>query len=936
LFNPNEAKTRKELIDPALQKAGWDVNNSDQVGLEIPIDGSDPKMWAILKARLDLAKESGVTYTVKLPPGISDYVLYRPNREIIAIVEAKRTSVDPRLAQTQAEFYVDQLEKLQSFRPFAFMTNGQDIYFLDTANGSKRPVAGFFSLSDLENLLFIRQNKQPLSERLINTTITDRSYQQEAIRRVCEAFEGKGKRKALLVMATGTGKTRTVMSLIELFLHTNQARNILFVADRDALVQQAMTDGFQKFLPDEPCDRIFTWKNIRTSRLYTATLQTLHLCLQSFSPGFFDLIIFDEVHRSIFNQWNDVFQYFDARIIGLTATPADFIDRNTFLTFECDNSIPTFLYPYKQAVDDGYLVDYHLYKARTHFQRNGIKEVDLTEEQRNALYEQGIDPDDINFEGTELEKKVSNKDTLRKQWQEIWDQCYKDESGQIPGKTIVFAMTQEHALRLEEVFNEMFPQYPTMARVITYKSDHKGNLIRQFREENFPRIAITVDLLETGIDIPEVLNLAFMKPIQSRIKLEQMIGRGTRSQAACRYLDRLPNREKQSFLIIDFWENDFNKPASEELKQSLPVLVSLFNTRLKLLEEYLKNNAFRAERDNIIVRLRAQIAQLPTESFSVKKFMAEIEQVQQEQFWQYLTVDKINFLKLKIAPLLRYVPGVSVDITTFTNKVERLKLQNLGGTDSLSIAQSIAEDVSRLPNFVFEDARYLSVANRCLAPQQLLTATTAQLDEVIDLLAGQMNNKRDKANPFLNLDLPDYLDLHGYILLKGGSEPVYVEEYRRRVDERILQLIDDHPTITAIVQREPVSDAQLIELERTLHNDLGKSDIELTPEHVRVAYGIRVGSLIEFLRQQLDLDGIPDYNDIIRRQFQEYIARHAYNADQLKFLSMVQNTFIQRHRLQMADLYDSPFTNLGKDAVERLFTTEQIHEIMHLTNTLAA
>src|SRR5450755_4764598 len=217
LFNPNEAKTRKELIDPALQKAGWDVNNSDQVGLEIPIDGSDPKTWAILKAKLDRAKESGVTYTVKLPPGISDYVLYRQNREIIAIVEAKRTSIDPRLAQAQAEFYVEQLKEKQTFSPFAFMTNGKDIYFLDTANGNKRPVAGFFSSSDLENLLFIRQNKQQLSERLINATITDRSYQQEAIRRVCEAFEVKGKRKALLVMATGTGKTRTVMSLIELF-----------------------------------------------------------------------------------------------------------------------------------------------------------------------------------------------------------------------------------------------------------------------------------------------------------------------------------------------------------------------------------------------------------------------------------------------------------------------------------------------------------------------------------------------------------------------------------------------------------------------------------------------------------------------------------------------------------------------------------------------
>ncbi len=829
LFKPNEARTRKERIDPALQKAGWDVNNSDQVGLEIPVDNTDPKVWATLKANLDRVKESGSSYAMQLPPGISDYVLYRPNREIIAVVEAKRTSVDPRLAQAQTEFYVEQIEKNQSFRPFGFMTNGKDIYFLDATGTSRRPVTGFFSLSDLENLLFIRQNKQPLAPAAINTTITDRFYQQAAIRSVCEAFEQQNKRKALLVMATGTGKTRTVMSLIDLFLRTNQARQILFVADRDALVQQAMNDGFQKFLPNEPCERIFTAKSDRSSRLYAATLQTLNLCFQSFSPGFFDLIIFDEAHRSIFNKWNEVLLYFDAHIIGLTATPADFIDRNTFLTFECENSKPTYLYSYKQAVEDGYLVDYELFTARTKFQRAGISGVDLSEEARNALYEQGIDPDTLDFKGTELEKKVSNKDTLRKQWQEIWDECYKDESGQVPGKTIVFAMTQEHALRLEEVFNAMFPQYPDMTRVVTSKSDHKGNLIEQFKQDEYPRIAITVDLLETGIDIPEAVNLVFMKPVQSRIKLEQMIGRGTRSQEACRYLNRLPNREKKSFRVIDFWENDFNKSASEELRQSLPILVSLFNTRLQLLEQYIGNDKYSTEQDRVIARLRGQIAELPTDSFSVKKFADELEQVGQELFWQYLTTDKITFLKLKIAPLLRYVPGVDVEVTTFTNKVERLKLQNLVGEDSVSIARSIADDVSRLPNFVFEDFRYRTIANECLVPQQLLKVDAMELDQVIDLLAVQMKNKRDKANPFIQLDLPDYVDLHGYILLKGGSERVYVEEYRKHVEERILQLIDNHPTLAAISRKEQLSYHHWIALERTLHNNLGKGDIELTP-----------------------------------------------------------------------------------------------------------
>src|SRR5439155_20882630 len=223
-----------------------------------------------------------------------DYTLYRPNGEIIAIVEAKRTSIDPRLAQTQAEFYVTQLEKRQSFRPFAFMTTGNDIYFLDAGQANKRLVSGFFSAGDLENFLFIRQNQLPLSQASINTSITDRLYQQEAIRRVCEAFEQKKKRRALLVMATGTGKTRTVMSLIDLFLRTNQARHILFVADRDALVQQAIKDGFMKHIPNEPCERIFSHTINTTSRLYAVTLQTLNACFQSFTPAFFDLLIFDE------------------------------------------------------------------------------------------------------------------------------------------------------------------------------------------------------------------------------------------------------------------------------------------------------------------------------------------------------------------------------------------------------------------------------------------------------------------------------------------------------------------------------------------------------------------------------------------------------------------------------------------------------------------
>jgi type I restriction enzyme, R subunit len=934
VFRPNEARTRKELIDPALKKAGWDVNNHDQVGLEIPVDGFDPQAWDALKKELDRLRESGVPYQTELPVGISDYALYRPNGEILAIVEAKRTSIDPRLAQTQAEFYVTQLAKRQSFRPFAFMTNGNDIYFLDSGQANKRLVSGFFSPLDLENLLFMRQHRLPLSQASISQSITDRLYQQEAIRRVCEAFERQNRRKALLVMATGTGKTRTVMSLIDVFLRTNQARNILFVADRDALVQQAIDDGFKKHLPGEPYERIFTHAINTTSRLYAATLQTLNICFQEFTPGFFDLIIFDEVHRSIFNKWNEVLQYFDARLIGLTATPADFIDRNTFLMFDCEDRTPTFLYTYKQAVDEGYLVDYIVRAARTKFQRKGIKGVDLSEEERYALIEQGIDPDDLNFEGTDLERTVSNTDTLRRQWEDIWNECYRDQSGQLPGKTIVFAMTQEHALRLAQEFEEMFPQYPGLARIITYKSDHKSRLIEQFKKEDFPRIAITVDLLETGIDVPEVVNLVFMKPVQSRIKLEQMIGRGTRCQEACHFPAWLPDGEKRQFLIIDFWENDFNKPAEEEIAQSLPVLVSLFNTRLKLLSQY-PGSKPSAERTALIARVRDQIARIPTDSFLVKKQLPEVEQVWEDIFWRHLTNAKFDFLRMKVGPLLRYVPGVDVQAATFTNKVERLKWQIVTGKETEASLEAIADDVSRLPDFVFEDPQKADLAQLCLS-SRLANASMSTLDKVIDALAGEMKNRRERPNMFVTLNLPDYIEMRGYLFLKGGSERVYIQEYKKHVEERILKLVETHPTVAAIDRGEAVNDEQLIDLERALRHDLSNGDLELSEDTIRRAYGMKVDSFLGFLRDLFALGDIPDYQDIVRRKFGTYIAAHQFTGGQTRFMRAVQNVFLQRRRLRLLDLYQSPFDAFGEDAVDTLFTPEQRDDILVFTETLAA
>src|SRR6266478_8867418 len=545
----SETATRAKLIDPLLTAAGWNLKDRTQVDFEIPVDGYDKEPWN----------------------GITDYCLFDPSGQVLAIVEAKKTSRHPREGQEQLRIYLDKVaaREGQTFVPFGFMSNGQDVFFWDSGSENPRLVAGFFTREDLLRLLFLRQNGMPLQSASINTTIVERSYQHEAIRRVTEAFANK-KRRALLVMATGTGKTRTIMALIDLFLRTHQAQNVLFLADRDALVEQTLTDGFKAHLPHEPRDRIYTHQIDKTKRLFVATEQTLALCYAKFSPGFFDLIIFDEAHRSLFKRFTEVIEYFDARMIGLTATPANFIDRDTFRLFGCDANVPTFLYDYPQAVKENFLVDLTLYQAHTSFQRKGIKGVDLGEEDRNALAEQGIDPDSLDYAGTEIEVEVSNKDTLRKQWEEVMETCLKDQSGQLPGKTIVFAMTKKHAHRIAEVFEEMYPQHVGLAQVVTSTTErvrdgsYGDGLITKFKKNNRPRVAISVDMLDTGIDVPEVVNLVFMKPVQSRIKLWQMIGRGTRNHQACRFHDRLPDGKKTEFKIIDFWQNDFNKKADDK------------------------------------------------------------------------------------------------------------------------------------------------------------------------------------------------------------------------------------------------------------------------------------------------------------------------------------------------------------------------------------
>ncbi len=860
---------------------------------------------------------------------------------MLGVVEAKRTSRSPREGEEQLRGYVEEIARQQPFASFGFMANGLTTWFWEVGLAHPRMVAGFFTPADLQRQLFIRQQRTPLAGTPINTAIVDRPYQHEAIRRVAEAFTA-GKRRALLVMATGTGKTRTVMGLIDLFFGSSWAQKVLFLADRDALVEQALSDGFKAHLPHEPRVRVHTASIDPDKRLYVATIQTMARCFEQFSPGFFDLIVFDEAHRSIFNRFIEVVEYFDARMVGLTATPANFIDRDTFRTFDCRNQAPTFLYTYQQAVAERRLVDFRLYQAQTGFQRKGIKGADLSEEDRATLTAQGLDPDNLDYAGTDLEVLVSNKDTLRRQWEEIMEVCIKDRGGHLPGKTIIFAMTKEHAERIRDVFEEMFPEHVGLLQVVysgmerVHDGPYGDGLITKFKKQDKPRIAVSVDMLDTGIDVPEVVNLVFMKPVQSRIKLWQMIGRGTRNQEACRFFDRLPNGEKIEFLILDLWQNDFGKQTDDPVPPELPVLVRLFNIRLEILAATL-NQRDGAGHQQALVDCRAMLSRVRKDSFLVRKVWAEVETAWSDEFWDRVTLDKITFLRLKVAPLLRFVPDVDVFAETFACKVERLNLQILQGQPSPDLLQSVAEDVSLLPQHVRENAAQQASVRLALSTD-LAQATPPQLKQLIADLAGEMKNKRRPGSTFLKIDLPDFIAGKGYVLIDPSGQPIHVEEYRRRVEQRILDIAQTHPALVAIREGRQPTGGQLVDLERLLHQELTAGDIQLSDRTARQAYGVRLDNRLGFLgfvRHVLDMDAVPDYEAVVARGFQDHIARHNYSGDQIRFLRAVQDVFLAKHGLAEADLYEAPLTNFGRNAVERFFTPEEIRDIVALTDYLA-
>ena len=649
----SEYQTRKIYIDVDLKLMGWKFTGTDtDVQEEYPVQGM-----------------SGVVGQM----GYCDYVLFGKDGLPLAVIEAKRTSKDPNIGRKQAVLYADCLERKFGRRPMMFTTNGFETYYWDDRSGPQRKVSGVFSKDDLQKLMNRRAERQDLMSIPIDDKITDRYYQKEAIRAVCGQIE-QGFRKHLLVMATGTGKTRTASSLVDVLSRGKWITNILFLADRTALVKQAK-DDFKRYLPDMSLCNLCSNKDDRNARIVFSTYPTILNAIddtkskdgrQLFTPEHFDLIIIDESHRSIFKKYRAIFEYFDALMVGLTATPKTDVDRNTYDFFEMEHGVPTYAYDYETAVyQDHVLVPYYNYEVKTKFLEEGITYDDLSDEDKERyeddFIEDGMMPDFI--PSAALNKFVFNETTVDIVLQDLMERGIKVAGGDRLGKTIIFAQNKRHAEFILERFNKLYPWYHgSFAQRVICDDSYAQTIIDDFKQpEKAPQIAVSVDMMDTGIDVPECVNLVFFKKVRSKAKFWQMIGRGTRLCKELPCVDQIDGSytDKRRFLIFDYCGNfEYFREHKEgyEARETKTLSENIFGKQIKiamaLQESAFIGENYQAWRNELVDICHRQVTELNQELISVKLRMQYVEKYKKKEAFLSLGEGDKGDLLTQIAPLV--------------------------------------------------------------------------------------------------------------------------------------------------------------------------------------------------------------------------------------------------------------------------------------------
>lgn len=930
----NEKLTRKEIIDIRLKQAGWNVSDRSDVIEEFDIIVDLP---------------DGVSEPITPYQGhqFSDYVLLGKDGQPLAVVEAKKTSADAAVGREQAKQYCYNIQKVKgSDLPFCFYTNGHDIFFWDLENYPPRKVHGFPKREDLERYRYIRKSRKPLAGELINSKIAGRDYQLRAIRAVMEAIE-KRRRKFLLVMATGTGKTRTCIALTEALMRAGWAERILFLVDRIALRDQAL-EAFKEHLPNEPRWPKVNEKQIAEDRrIYISTYPTMLNIVRdeeySLSPHFFDLIVVDESHRSIYNVYQEVLDYFNTITLGLTATPTDVIDHNTFELFECEDGVPTFAYSYEEAVDHipPYLCNFQVMKIKTKFQEEGISKRTISLEDQKKLILEGKEIEEINYEGTDLEKKVINKGTNALIVKEFMEECIKDPNGVLPGKTIFFCTSKAHARRMEQIFDALYPEYNgELAKVLVSEDPRvygKGGLLEQFMKNDMPRVALSVDMLDTGIDVGELVNLVFAKPVYSYTKFWQMIGRGTR------LLDEEKIKpwctEKDVFLILDCWDNfEYFKlnPKGKELKAQIPLPVRLFGLRLDKIERADELGIIEtANRE--IVKLRIQIEELPQNSIVIMEAKNDLQRLADDNFWNKLTQEKIDFLRTTVKPLLRTVSNSDFKAMRFEKDVVELSLSGMeDNKERFEILKAgLIETISELPLSVNIVAKEEKLIRKAQTNKFWATISENEYDQLIEKLAPLMKFIESVVKPLgpAKFNFQDILSTKEHVEFGPQHEAVSIAKYKELVEEKIKELTAINPILQKILNGESITEAESDQLADELHNEHPHITLDL----LRRVYNHRKAQFVQFIKHILGIEILESFPTTVGKSFDQFIAEHSYlSSRQLQFLELLRNFIIEKGEFQKRNLVESPFTMVHPDGIMGVFHPNEIKEIIALTEKILA
>jgi type I restriction enzyme R subunit len=906
--NYSEQQTRKYLIDVELKRAGW------------PLDREQDREYEVT----GMPNNKGVGYV--------DYVLWGDDGKPLAVVEAKKTTTDPDVGQQQAKLYADCLEQMHGQRPLIFYSNGYATWLWDDCAYPPRQVAGFYKKDELQRLIVRRTQQSKLDVAQINEAIAGRYYQKRAIGSIFKQFS-QSRRKALLVMATGTGKTRTAISLVDVLQRAGWVKRALFLADRVSLVKQAV-GAFKTHLPESSPVNLVSEKDTE-GRVYVCTYPTMMGLIDQtegdaarFGVGHFDVVIIDEAHRSVYQKYGAIFRYFDSMLVGLTATPREEVDRNTYDLFELEPGVPTDAYELETAVADGFLVPPKVQQVDMKFPREGIDYDSLSEEEKrqwesldwgDEVDEHGL-PTYVN--AAAVNNWLFNQDTVDKVLKHLMLHGHKVDGGDRLGKTILFARNHDHARFIEERFNHHYPNYRGhFARVIDNRAKYPQSLIDDFSiKYKEPHIAISVDMLDTGIDVPEVVNLVFFKPVYSRIKFWQMIGRGTR---LCPELFG-PDGDKEDFRVFDFCFNfDFfrENPQGIESSGGLPLGARLFQARVDLLGHLQANPAlidadkgFDAELSSALYE---EVASMNRENFVVRMHLKDVEHFQQRDTWNKLSEDERETLKRDIARLPSEQETDEIEARLFDLTALRMQL---------AVAQNDTTTLERNRKKVVEIAALLE-------EKSAIPAVKAQLGYIAALQEDQFWDGLDLETleeMRLRLrDLVPFLDKHKRPVVYTNfedevqgireDEEVFMPrmtgaQFEKKVKDYLRNHLD-HLVIHRLRKNEPLTETDLHSLEQTLA-DIGEDEGETLLNDMLERSGSP--SLAWFVRSLVGMD-----RAAAQSAFADFLNDRSLTEAQIRFVEMVIEQLTTRGVMKPEALYEPPFSTLHAGGPEALFTGKE-------------